>query len=109
MKKAFNIVTMSLIIPMLVSAVVAESASGKFAHDPLVPDLFTGHTIPLSMKGTGTVYLTEAEWQSIAPYWNITYVISGLLAAFLAARLIFEGYQSFMQEWRRPDGKNDKR
>ncbi len=38
-------------------------------HLPKSPNLIMGETIPISIRGTGTVYLNEQEWHRLAPYW----------------------------------------
>ena len=82
---------------------LAMSVSGKFAGDPKTPDAATGHKIELSVRGLGTVYLTQSEWDSVAVYWNVFYAFLGALIVFVAGSIIYECWRSFMREWRRPE------
>ena len=51
------------------------STPWNMSHLSLVPNAATGQVIPLSVRGTGTVYLDAAEWSKMAPYWYF-YTIS---------------------------------
>lgn len=92
-----------LVIASITSLAVALSVSGRFSHDPKIPEPSTGHTVALSARGLGTVYLTDAEWRSVAVYWNTFYCFIAVSVVFFIAYLIYVGYQNFMREWRRPD------
>ena len=99
-KKIQRIITVILGIPMLGSLLIALFASGGFHNAPKSPDPATGHTIPFSARGIGTVYLDASEWSGIAPYWNTFYVFLGFFLAFFAFCVLYEAYQGFMQGWR---------
>jgi hypothetical protein len=45
------------------------------SHLSMSPNIATGQVIPLSVRGTGTVYLDANEWVKLAPYWYF-YTIS---------------------------------
>lgn len=68
--RIFHILSIAFLVFMIISLVLSIAASGKFGNNPHQPDLATGHEIALSVRGLGTVYLTQAEWSSVAPYWN---------------------------------------
>jgi hypothetical protein len=76
------------------------SASNFIRNDPKVPDPTTGHTISLALRGYGTRYITQQEWDSVALYWDIFHALLGLFIAVLVARVIVEAYKGFMQGWR---------
>jgi hypothetical protein len=80
---------------------VLLSAESKFAHDPQVVDRVTGHVIPLTLRGVGTVYLTVSEWATVAPYQNAAYFFFGAFFVLLVGRMAAEGYQGFVREWRK--------
>ena len=99
MNKIQKIISVILLIPMLGSLLVAMFAS-RGIRGPKSPDPATGHIIPFSLRGIGTVYLDASEWSAIAPYWDTFYVFMGLILAFLAFCLLYQAYQGFMQGWR---------
>ncbi|HWE72500.1 MAG TPA: hypothetical protein VG328_05015 [Stellaceae bacterium] len=101
--KIGNRIAIGLFIPMMVSLVFAISVSGRFSGDPTVPNNATGHTIELSVRGMGTRYLTQTEWDSIALYWHAFYIFLALLIAFVVGYFIYVGWQGFISEWRKPD------
>jgi hypothetical protein len=100
MNKAQKIIGIVLSILMMGSLLAALSSSAGIRNDPKAPDPGTGHTIPLSVRGAGTVYLDQAEWTAIAPYWNTFYVFLGLFLAFILGCFLHEAYQGFMRGWR---------
>jgi hypothetical protein len=110
MKRELNIVGGGITVCVIASGAAALFASGGFSQDPHVPDAATGHTIPLSIRGAGTVYLTPSEWHGIAIYWQLFYFFMALLAAFLAVILVFESYNAVLRRWRRAgSGSNLRR
>jgi hypothetical protein len=72
----------------------------QYLHNPQVYDAHSGHIIPLALRGTGTVYLTLAEAQSLNPYIYAEYSIVALAALILGGGLV---YQRF---WRRRRGRS---
>src|ERR1700722_5679655 len=59
----------------------ASSISGGLKNDPHFPGPTSGHAIPISLRGIGTIYMTAQEWSAISPYWNAFYVFGGLFVA----------------------------
>jgi hypothetical protein len=91
--KFLRITTVSFIALSILTLFVAINESNpvlRYAH-PANPT--SENTIPLSVRGVGTVYLTKSEWTGIAPYWNVFYVCLGLGAASLTGNLIYIAYQ----------------
>ena len=99
MSKAFNVVGGILVLLMLGSLYLAFAHSENLRDLPKVPDVATGHVIPMTMKGIGTVYMDQKEWDRIAPYWDGFYVFVGLLLALIFGRICVEGYRAFMKGW----------
>jgi hypothetical protein len=89
-----------------VSGWMATSASSFIQNNPRAPDYDKGYTIPLAVRGLGTRYISQAQWETVAPYWHIFYGILGVLILFLIVWVVSLAYQSFMQGWR-SDDKND--
>ena len=56
-------------------------------HLPKSLNLITGQTIPISIRGTGTVYLDEQEWHHLAPYWYFYY-----FSVLVAIVVVFGGF-----------------
>ena len=83
---------------MIGSFLLALSASGKFAQNPHVPDLATGRTIPLSLRGTGTVYVNLAEWDSVSIYWSAVNVFTGAWFFLLVTVIVLWTYVRFIQK-----------
>lgn len=103
MSKLSQAIPIALLILAIVSLLIALSVSGKFTNNPKVPDPSTGHTIAFTARGLGTVYLTQNEWDSVAPYWHAFYASLGAFIAFVVASFIYVTWRSFIKEWRRPD------
>lgn len=100
MSKAQKLISVVLLILMVGALFVAVSFSTGIGNDPKAPNPATGHTIPLSVRGVGTVYLDQAEWSAIAPYWDAFYVFLGLFVAFILGSIARDAYQGFMRGWR---------
>ena len=106
MKRLFNIVAGTLAGLMLLSLILAMSVSGFLRDNPRVPDQANGYTVPLTLRGLGTRYMTEQQWDAIAPYWDFFYVMIGLFLAAILVRFVAEAYTGFMRGWRSDaDGK----
>jgi hypothetical protein len=99
-KRIYNAAAICLFLFWLGAMALLMSVQSGFKHDPLTADRFTRHVIPLEIRGTGTVYLTASEWNSIAPYQNIAYLFFGALMVAVVMRVAAEGYQGFMRGWR---------
>ena len=93
-------------ISAFVSVWIALSSSGILRDAPKSPNPATGHTIEMSVRGVGTVYVNQTEWDSIAPYWNTFYVLMGLFLAYFFCGVIYEGYKGFMRGWRSDEDKS---
>ena len=98
--KPFNVVLGVIAGLMVLSLFVAMSASSFLRNDPKAPDPATGHTIPLALRGLGTRYMTQQEWNSIAWYWDIFYALIIFLIIVMVMRITVEAYSGFMQGWR---------
>jgi hypothetical protein len=99
--KIFRLAAATCVILTVASIFVAISASNsllKSAH-PTTPTLEA--TIPLSVRGAGTVYLTNAEWGSVSVYWNSFYVFLSLAVVSLLAALVLQGYRGFVSGWQK--------
>jgi hypothetical protein len=95
-----KIIAVCLLIPMLISLVFAMSAARIARDAPKTPDVATGHTIPLAVRGLGLVYLDESQWVVIAPYWYTFYAFLGVLIAFILISFLVKAYKGFMDGWR---------
>jgi hypothetical protein len=100
MNKVLRAVTFILGALMAGTLFVALSVSGGLKNDPTSPDPASGHTIQMSVRGVGTVYMTASEWSTIAPYWNAFYVCAGLLAACAVGMLLVKCYADFTEKKR---------
>ena len=101
MKKAFNIVGVLVFCAAMVSFFYAGQQSSSLIHSsPRSPNVSTGHTVEMVVKGIGTVYLTQSEWDSIAPYWNTFYGLMGLFVALIVGRVLLEGWFAFLKGYR---------
>ena len=54
---------------MGISFFESQPASGELPTLSRVPDPATGHIIPMEIRGTGTIYITEEDWDKYKPYW----------------------------------------
>jgi hypothetical protein len=52
-----------------VSLVLSEPLSQDPSRFSRSPNLMTGQTIPLSIRGTGTIYRSPEEWHKLVPFW----------------------------------------
>lgn len=102
-----HIVSTGLLFCWLGAFIVMGSVEAKFRDSPQVEDPLTGHTIPLTLKGTGTVYLTDSEWSDFAPYEYADYLILVALLVSAATPAAVEGYQGFVRKWQREKKQND--
>jgi hypothetical protein len=99
-ERLWDLASGCLIVCWVVAYLLLLSAEGKFAHDPQVADPLTGHVLPLTLKGTGTVYLTVWEWKTVAPYQKTAFFFAGALIVLLGGRMVVEGYQGFIRGYR---------
>lgn len=81
---------------MVLSLFVAISTSSIVRNNPRFPDFTRGYTIPLSIRGLGTRYMTQKQWDSIAAYWDVFYVFLGLFVTTIVTRIILEAYKRFI-------------
>ena len=54
------------------------------------------HGVSLALRGLGARYLTEQEWNWVAPYWHVFYGLLGLCVAVVIGTKAYEG---FVEEW----------
>lgn len=105
MNRYTTIIAAVFLIATMVSGFFTGAVTRRFLNNPRAPDLGSGRTVAYHFEKAGqiTVYLTQGEWSSIAPYWLIFYVSLGGFVAVIVASFAYEGWKGFMKEWRRPD------
>jgi hypothetical protein len=77
---------------VVVSAIVTGHKEAQFLHNPQIFNAHDGHTIPLALRGIGTVYLTLAELQSYEPYVYAQYASLALMVLVFLGGLAYERY-----------------
>lgn len=97
---SYKLLSIVSVVILVASFVVMGQKEANFIHNPQVYDPSTGHVIPLDIRGTGTVYLTPTEAQSLKPYAYGVYAAVALVVLVVGARIVIQAYCGFMSGWR---------
>src|SRR5690349_20908183 len=91
--KILRLATTAMIVASVLSLFVAIEKSNhilKVTH-PSIPT--PENPIALSVRGMGTIYLTQSEWDAISPYWSTFYLCLSLVGASLVGNFAYRMYQ----------------
>lgn len=89
----------ALFFLLVATAFVLFGLDSRFVNDPKQPDLATGHTIPVPIRGVGTVYVTPAEYE---PNTWLTDA-AGIVVCFILLAAAYDAYLGFKKGWNRSD------
>ena len=94
-----NVILLACVLGIAVTMMRASVLERRFDRSYRMPDSASGHTIPVALKGIGTIYVTPVEWAVVAPVENAMYGFMGvacltMLIAIFRDRLTGRGWRS---------------
>jgi hypothetical protein len=66
----------------------------RFSHNPTHEDSLTGHVVPYSVRGVGTVYLTTGEYEPV----RILIGVGGGLAGLMIVAVGIDAYYGYRKK-----------